>query len=132
MFRVFTRIHFILVFALALLGASETQAQERPGRYSIYEAAGHIGEVASIRGFVAQVVTPGKGMALLCFGDYQPDQVLTAVVTDTRAFGNMKKYEGSVVEVVGKILLKRGKPEIVVNSKRQIRFIEWAAGLDMK
>jgi len=118
-----TRLNILsMCMLLTLIPGS---AQEKLNRYSIHEAMQHIGEVASVRGAVTEVENVGKGPALFHLGGYHPDQVLTVVVSDTRLFGNLAPFRGSVIEVVGRITLDHGKARIQLASRRQLRYIEW-------
>ena len=115
----------IILSMCMLLILSSGTGQEKLSRYSVHEARQHIGEVASVRGAVTEVEHVGKGPALLHLGGYHPDQVLTVVVSNTRSFGNLATYRGSVIEVVGRITLDHGKARIQLASRRQLRYVEW-------
>jgi len=96
-------------------------------RCSIFEAIHHMGDPASVRGLVREIYTSAKGMVMMTFGGSYPDQVFSVIIPDTRGFGSFKNYRGATIEVTGKITSYRGRPEIVVTSRRQILFRESAA-----
>jgi hypothetical protein len=80
---------------------------------SLEYAASHVGEMVSVIGKVADQKEVA-GMMLLNMGASYPNQVLTIVLK-----GNaLKAYQQKTcdkVGAIGKVVLYKGKPEIVVN-----------------
>jgi len=116
--------------AFGQIGTTGNESLEvfpRRPRCSVYEAADHIGGLASVRGTVREVYRSPKGIAVLAFGGRYPDHVFSIILADARDFGNVNRFKGSTIEVRGFIREFRGKPEIVLSSRRQILLMEMAS-----
>jgi hypothetical protein len=107
--------------------AAEDDESARRPRYSVYEAGAHVGELAAVRGMVREVLRSPKGLAVLTFGGCYPDQVFSVVIADPRDFGNLKRFNGSTIEVAGFVRRFGGKPEIVISRHNQILRMEPAS-----
>ena len=126
-----------IVVALLLASGGDAHAQAvkteaaddppRRPRYSVYEAEAHVGELAAVRGMVREVLRSPKGLAVLTFGGCYPDQVFSVVIADPRDFGNLKRFNGSTIEVAGFVRRFGGKPEIVISRSNQILRMEPAS-----
>lgn len=128
-----------IFFALLLASGGDAQAQAtkteaadanespRRPRCSVYEAEAHVGELAAVRGTVREVLRSPKGLAVLTFGGCYPDQVFSVVIADPRGFGNLKRFDGSTIEVAGFVRRFGGKPEIVISRFNQIVRMEPAS-----
>jgi hypothetical protein len=102
--------------------ASITQADTGP-TYSAADAAKHVNEMATVRDVVINVHQSKKGNIFLNVGGRYPNQLFTGFVPSTSA-SNVpypQQYEGKTVCISGKIVLYRGKPEIVVDSSSQLK-----------
>lgn len=102
---------------LILISASPALA----GTYSPQEAGKHIGEMAAVEG-VAHVHVKSSATFLDMGHDY-PNQDFVAVIfpNRTRAFGDLMRYDGKVVNVTGKIREYMGGPEIILDAPDQLR-----------
>lgn len=89
------------------------------------EAKSHIDENAIVRGYVAAVVKR-ENVAYLNFDKKYPKNTFTAVVFAEKfsEFDDLNIYQNQNVEVKGFIKLYRGKPEIILSSKNQIKIIK--------
>lgn len=85
-------------------------------------AGEHVGEEVVVTGRVVQVSRLESGRTFLNFGARHPNSVFTAVIhPNTAGFGDMKTWEGQEVEVRGKVLLHKGRPQIELRSPAQLR-----------
>jgi hypothetical protein len=112
--------------AQAVKTEAADESPRRP-RCSVYEAEAHVGELAAVRGMVREVLRSPKGLAVLTFGGCYPDQVFSVVIADPRDFGNLKRFNGSTIEVAGFVRRFGGKPEIVISRCNQILRMEPAS-----
>ena len=112
------------MFAGALSGSAAAQGQPEP-RTPAGEATNHIGKTVVIKGTVAQV-TKRDTIIYLNFEMKFPDQVFTAVIRqrDFTEFPDVEKVQGRTVEVDGKVELFKGKPQILLTKKGQLRAVE--------
>ena len=97
-----------------------------PYTYPSSEAAQEIGRYATVEGTVAEVSATESGTVFLDFGDGYPNQDFTAVIPAREAgqLVALSSYKGRSMDVTGRIDRYRGKPEIVVDSLHQLRFIK--------
>ena len=90
------------------------------------DAAGHIGESATVCGTVASAKFAANSRSQPTFLDFDkpyPSAVFTAVIfgNDRQKFGTPEmSLRGRRVCVTGQIRDYRGKPEIIVNDPRQV------------
>lgn len=110
-----------LVGAILLFASVAVLAQSTP-TYTATEAAKHIGETAIVMDRVEGVHRSGKGNAFLNMGGTYPRQAFTAFIPAASAtqFPDLNQYQSKSVSVSGKIVLYKGKPEIIVTSPSQI------------
>ena len=108
----------LILFAIAGLAL----AQE-PKTYTASEAAKHVGETATVTDKVANVFESNKGNIFLNFGARYPNQVFTAFIPKDSAdqFPNLKELNGRTVSITGKIVLYKGKPEIVLDHPSMLK-----------
>jgi len=108
--------------AAVLIAASLCFAEESK-TYSASEAAKHVGETATVADKVANVFESKAGNIFLNFGARYPNQVFTAFIPKDSAdqFPNAMKLEGQTISVTGKIVLYRGKPEIVLDHLSRLK-----------
>jgi DNA/RNA endonuclease YhcR with UshA esterase domain len=117
-----------LVLALALVfyrGHLIPSIHLAPHTYTASEAAGKIGQYATVHGKVAEVSISQGGTIFLDFGANYPAQNFTAVIP-SREVSRMialDGYKGKSVAVTGRLDLYRGKPEIVVHSANQLKIL---------
>jgi hypothetical protein len=90
------------------------------------EAAGHVGENATVCGVVASTTYAAQAPTaptFLNFGKPYPDQIFTAVIlgSDRKKFGTPEiSLRDKPVCVTGKIFLYQGAPEIALRDPRQL------------
>lgn len=95
------------------------------------EAVSHVGEATVVRGMVAQVSTAGSGMTFLNFGKPHPDSEFTAVVKPGSGdFGDLSVFQGKEVDVEGVIEAHKGKPQIVLSQRSNIRLAGTSASTE--
>ena len=72
---------------------------------------------------VANVFESKAGNIFLNFGARYPNQVFTAFIPKDSAdqFPNAMRLEGQTISVTGKIVLYRGKPEIVLDDPSMLK-----------
>src|SRR5437879_4667017 len=101
----------VLIAAVSLCFAQESKT------CSASEAAKHGGETATLTDKVANVFESKAGNVFLNFGARYPNQVFTAFIPKDSAdqFPNAKELDGHTVSITGKIVLYKGKPEIVLD-----------------
>ena len=105
-----------LALAICVYGQ---QAKE----YSAAEAGKHVGETATVTDKVANVFESKAGNIFLNFGPRYPNQVFTAFIPKDSAdqFPNVKELNGRTVSITGKIVLYKGKPEIVLDHPSKLK-----------
>ena len=111
----------ILLFASILILITTTNfAQEK---ISANDAANYIGKSVTVVDTVSSVYLSKTGTYFINMGGQYPDNDFTAVIfkRNTLKFSNVESLEGKVIEVSGKVKEYRGRPEIVVNNKKQIK-----------
>jgi len=122
------RIIRCFLFILLLTGyrslAEETKTNSPP-KITAYEAKNHIDSQAVVVGKVVEVYTTDK-LVRLNLGKPFPQQIFTAVIfaDKTNQFSELDKLKGKTIEVSGKIILYRDKPQIILNSTNQLRIVE--------
>lgn len=86
------------------------------------DAREYIGRKVIVEGYVADVVVREK-VAYLNFEKRYPDNPFTGVVfaSDFEKFGDLEDYKGKTVTLTGKVTEYRGKPQIILNSPKQIK-----------
>src|SRR6267378_8341182 len=115
-------MHTRFMAAILLIIASLTLAQETK-IYSAGEAAKHVGETATVTDKVANVFESKVGNIFLNFGARYPNQIFTAFIPKDSAdqFPNAKELDGRTVSITGKIVLYKGKPEIVLDHPSMLK-----------
>ena len=85
------------------------------------EAKDYNGKTITVTGFVADVYQSDK-VAYLNFVEKYPNNPFTAVIF-SRTFGDFPdviKYKGKNVEVTGRVSIYNRKPQIILNSPKQL------------
>src|SRR5260370_27063326 len=115
-----TRWLLLLVLSLLVSGISYAQtATVIPAD----EAAAHIGQYATVEGFVAKVFTSKNGNTFLNIGAAYPNQTFTGWIPNTSAVKNsavLDGIEGKHVKITGRVEMYKGKPEIRIYASSQI------------
>lgn len=112
----------LLLCALTVVAAPE----KGPPVVTPAEAAKHIGERVIVQGKVTQIVLSVNLTTHINFGGIYPDHVFTVKVFKAHQdrFPGVDDYEGKIVQVEGVVRLYRGKPEIELTERTQIRLAE--------
>ncbi len=92
------------------------------GTIEYTEAKKHIGEYASVRGTLVEAYTSKTGTVFLDFCENYKTCPFTAVIfaDDAKQFGDLSRYNGTVITLTGKIVSYEGRAEIVLSSPSQI------------
>lgn len=86
------------------------------------EAKNYLGKPVTVKGLVADVYKTEK-VAYLNFVEKFPDNPFSAVVF-ARSFGDFGEldiYEGKFAEVTGIVSMYKGKPQIILNDRSQLK-----------
>ena len=92
------------------------------GTIDYTEAKNHVGEYASVRGTLVKAYTSASGTVFLDFCKNYKTCAFSGVIfaDDAKQFGDLSRYEGSVVTLSGKISLYENKAEIVLSDPSQL------------
>ncbi len=90
------------------------------------DAANYIDSTVTVVDTVSGVYLSKTGSYFINMGGEFPDNTFSAVIfkSDTSKFHDVKSWEGKVVEVTGEVKEYRGKPEIVVLERKQVKVAE--------
>ena len=123
------KVAAVTIAALAILYAAKswffTGRGTAQGAISWQQAAKHVGEFATVEGTVVETRNTGKA----CFLNFHPDwqHSFTAVIFASRFDRFPSKpeehYRGRKVRVTGYIKEYEGKPEIILESPKQIEMV---------
>jgi DNA/RNA endonuclease YhcR with UshA esterase domain len=115
----------MLVLLLSVL-ATIAPPEKGPAVISPADAAQHVGERVIVEGKVTQIVLSANLTTHINFGGIYPDHAFTVTIFKAKQdqVPGVKAYEGKVVRVEGDVHLYRGKPEIVLTERTQIRIAE--------
>jgi len=88
------------------------------------EVKTHVGDSLVIKGFVADIYLSDK-VAYLNFENKFPKNIFSCAIFSNKfdEFGDLSRFKNKNVEVNGKILTYKNKPQVILNSKDQIRII---------
>ena len=106
------------LLAFSLLSAGLSKADCIP----IAEAKQHIGEIRCVTGKVVRVKQGNRGVHFLDFCEEYRTCPFTVVIFagDLRNVGNVRRLQGTVVEVHGPVKMYDGRAEIVLKQARQL------------
>jgi hypothetical protein len=92
---------------------------------SALEAGNNIGRFVAVRGFVAEVKKT-ENVEYLDFVEKYPENPFTGVIFKSKfdEIGDIGIYENKNVEITGLISTYKGKPQIVIVNKNQIKIID--------
>jgi DNA/RNA endonuclease YhcR with UshA esterase domain len=92
---------------------------------SAVEASEYIGKVVTVKGFVADVYKTER-VAYLNFIEKFPKNPFSGVIFYGKfdAFGDLNIYEGKNVSITGRVTVYKEKPQIILDSKEQIKISE--------
>ena len=111
----------LAIACLAIAGAASAQATLNPA-----DAAGHVGQQATICGLVASAKYSPRSKGAPTFLNLDkpyPDQIFTVLIwgsARTKFTSPPESLQGTNICVTGQISSFRGAPEIVVNQPSQI------------
>jgi hypothetical protein len=114
----------LFLILLAVLCYTELACGDPTATISAAEAAKHIGEVVTVEDRVVSMHHSGKGNTFLNFGAPYPNQIFTGwIPAGSSAQGSplLEDIEGKTVQIMGRIRLYRGKPEIRIDSEEQLQ-----------
>lgn len=94
-------------------------------RISSKEVRKHIGDSLNVTCLVAEVFLNEK-VAYLNMENKFPKNIFSCAIFSSKftEFGDLTEYKDRIVEVTGKISTFRNKPQIILNSKDQIKIIQ--------
>jgi DNA/RNA endonuclease YhcR with UshA esterase domain len=100
-----------------------------PLRVPALEAKKHINTEAVVTGKVAEV-NVAERLVRLNFERAYPSNTFTAVIfaDKTNLFPNVRELKDKTVEVSGKIVDYRGRPEIILTSPNQLKVVTEVSG----
>lgn len=83
-----------------------------------------IGQKSTVKGCIVEVLVLEK-VAYLNFDAAHPQTPFTAVLfgPKTQLFGDLRTLQGKTVEVSGQVIDFKGRPEIVISEKTQMRIL---------
>lgn len=89
------------------------------------EANDYVGKVVTVQGFVAEVNKREK-VAYLNFVEGFPDNPFTGVIFESGfdEFGDLDVYRNKQVKVTGRVTTYKGKPQIILEDRSQVRIVE--------
>ena len=92
---------------------------------SALEAGEYIGKVVTVKGFVADVYKTER-VAYLNFVEKFPKNPFSGVIFYGKfdSFGDLNIYEGKNVSITGRVTVYKEKPQIILDSKEQIKILE--------
>ena len=117
-------LSILAVFAFALkLSADETNSPA-PLKIGASEASKYYDQEMIVTGKVAQVTIRPK-VVFLNIDKPFPNSPFTLVIflDETNKFGDLKALDGKNIEAKGKIKKYRDKPEIILNSPKQLNVL---------
>lgn len=104
---------------------SINDTSEPVAKISPVEAADYTGKKVVVKGLVVGVYKSEK-VAYLNFVEKYPKTPFTAVIFASKFedFGSIEDFEGKTVEVTGIVSKYKEKPQIILNSKSQLKIIK--------
>src|SRR3989344_1616347 len=92
------------------------------GTIDYTEALKHVGKYASVRGKLIEAYTSKSGTVFLDFCKNYKTCSFSGVIfaDDVKKFGDLSRYEGTIITLTGKIVSYQGKAEIILSSPSQI------------
>jgi hypothetical protein len=109
------------LLVVATVGCSRPASQ---GTISPEQASSHEGTSATVEGTVSDVHTARSGrVTFIDMGGSYPNNAFTGVVfaSDMATVGDLSDLTGKTVDISGEVKEYRGKPEIIISSRSQIK-----------
>lgn len=109
----------------SLTTGSSGEKETTAGTIRSSSAGDHIGQNAAVIGYVADVHITKK-VAYLNFDNKYPKHTFTGVIfaRSFSVFDNIEQYEGKTVQLTGEISEYKGKPQIILENKNQIKITD--------
>lgn len=84
----------------------------------------HVGDSLIIKGYIADIYL-GEKVAYLNFENKFPKNIFSCAIFSGKfgEFGDLSDYKNKNVEVYGRISVFKGKPQVILNSVKQIKII---------
>lgn len=117
----------LLFSALAVLAPAQSPAPAQgPPMITPDQVAKYVGKEVIVQGKVTQIALSVNLTTHINFGGLYPNHVFTVTIFKAKQtqFPGVRDYDGKVVQVQGVPHLYRGKPEIVLEERSQIRLVE--------
>jgi len=113
-----------VIFALLFLIGTTAFAQQK---IKAEDAKNHVDQkdTAIVTGKVFHIKTTDHAIFFDIGGQY-PDNPFTVIIfaKDKEAVGDVRKYDGKIIEIRGLITDHNGKPEMVVSNSKQLKIAE--------
>jgi len=92
---------------------------------SALDAGNYVGRIVAVKGFVAEVHKT-ENVEYLNFVEKYPENPFTGVIFKSKfdEIGDIGVYENKNVEITGLVSTYKGKPQIVIVNKNQIKILE--------
>jgi len=106
----------------SLTTGSSGEKETTAGTIRSSSAGDHIGQKATVIGYVADVHITKK-VAYLNFDNKYPKHTFTGVIfaRSFSVFDDIEQYERKTVQLTGEISEYKGKPQIILENKNQIK-----------
>lgn len=88
------------------------------------DAAAHVGQTVTVAGTVSEVhKSPRSGATFVNMGGRYPNDAFTGVIfaDDASKFPDIEALRGKTIAITGLVRLHKGKPEIVLKDRAQIK-----------
>lgn len=110
---------FHLIAAITLLALTACHSDP----IQATEAAQRVGQEVTVKDLCTNVTTSKHGNLFLTFGPKYPHETFTVFIPAKFAplFDNPTKYVATEVTITGTVVSYKGKPEIVVTERKQIK-----------
>ncbi len=114
---------FLMLVGFLVGGLIALAVENSEKVYTAAEAAKHVGETVVVTAHVDGVRRMDSGLVLVNLDGRYPHQALTAVVrpADAAKVGDLTACEGKTVRIRGKVVEFRGRAEIEIKDKADIR-----------
>src|SRR6266567_8821363 len=120
--RLHTRVVCIATL-IAVASAATTSVAHAQKVVTAQEASQHVGETVTVTGTVADVGHSQRSNTIFVnFGLPFPNHTFTAVIFASAAslFPEVESWKGKMLSITGVVKMYRGKPEIVLESPKQV------------
>jgi hypothetical protein len=112
----------VLALCAICLAVTPALAQAPAAAITPADAKTHVGQTITVEGAVSDVNTVRTGVTFIDLGGKFPDSLFTAVILsdDAGKFPNVAALNGKTVDITGKVVLYKGKPQVVLKDASQI------------